>query len=79
MRALCGRLPECLTLVPLDFETGDLAAALATAGFRMEAAGAQRIHKRFVARGVWRFGMAPEAVSDFLAGYIERCVYAEKL
>lgn len=33
LRTVYGRVPEHLALVPVDFETDDLAAALATAGF----------------------------------------------
>jgi methyltransferase (TIGR00027 family) len=118
MRALWGRAPERVTLVPVDFENDDAGAALAANGFRMEAAtmfvweavsqylteegvrktltilakagagsrlvftyvrkdflngvnfyGAEGLHKRFVASGVWRFGLAPEAVGDFLGAY----------
>ena len=36
MRAMCGRVPEHVTLVPVDFETDDLGAALAMSGFRIE-------------------------------------------
>lgn len=36
MRALYGRVPGHVTLVPVDFEIDDLGAALASNGFRME-------------------------------------------
>ena len=34
LRAIYGRVPERVRLIPLDFETGDLAAALAANGFQ---------------------------------------------
>lgn len=113
-----GRMPEYLTLVPVDFEVDDLGVSLATNGFRVEdiamfvwegvtqylseeavrktlaflsnaGAGSRlvftyvqkdfldgvklyaggKLFRRFVASGVWRFGIAPEAVGSLLKEY----------
>jgi methyltransferase (TIGR00027 family) len=123
VRRLYGRIPEHLTLVPVDFETDDLGAYLAASGFRMEAVtmfiwegvtqylteqavrktlaflsnagagsrmvftyvrkdfldgarlyGGEKLFQRFVSGGVWRFGIAPEAVGSLLKeyGWMER-------
>jgi methyltransferase (TIGR00027 family) len=60
LRRLYGRMPEHLTLVPVDFEADDLGASLARNRFRIEAA------TMFVWEGVTQY-LTEEAVRKTLA------------
>jgi methyltransferase (TIGR00027 family) len=119
LTTLFGAVPAHVTLVPIDFQTEDLAKALAAAGYHSDQPtvfvwegvtpylteegidatcrflstavsgsrlvftyfrqdfvsgqnfyGAETAYRDYVVkRGLWRFGLAPEAVGEFLAGY----------
>jgi methyltransferase (TIGR00027 family) len=119
LTALFGAVPAHVTQVPIDFQTEDLASALAAAGYQSdrptvfvwegvtpyltetaidttcrflstavtgsrlvftyfrqdfvagkEFYGAEAAYRDYVVkRGLWRFGLAPEAVGEFLARY----------